>query len=81
MMSNRELINELRSAALVDGAGLMHLLGAAADRIEEQDERLAIAITEASGLPIRTIYINADGSVSVTIYKEANHGTGDTEGD
>lgn len=45
MMSNRELINELRSAALVDGAGLMHLLGAAADRIEEQDERLAIIET------------------------------------
>lgn len=45
MMSNRELINELRSAALVDGAGLMHLLGEAADRIEEQDERLAILET------------------------------------
>ena len=81
-MTTNDLISELRDWADVEGSGsLAAILNEAADTIEDQDERLAIASTEASGLPIRTIYINADGSVSVTIYKEANHGTGDTEGD
>lgn len=80
-MTKNDLISELRDWADVEGSGsLAAILNEAADTIEDLDERLAIAITE-SGLPIRTIYINADGSVSVTFYKEANHGTGDTEGD
>ena len=81
-MTTNELISEMRDWADVQGAGsLAAILNEGADVIEDQDERLAILSAEASGFPIRTIYINADGSVSVTIYKEASHGTCDTEGD
>lgn len=69
-MSTTEIINELRTAVLVGAGGLDHLLGEAADRLEELDERLAI---EGEGeLPHHTIYVDPNGTVSVTVYKGAD---------